>query len=124
MTKYNIRPATIEDIETVVGKRPPYSTRAWAVDIDDKVVCVSGVQFTPYNHIVFSDIIEYADIPKMTVWRATLDVWQKIRELDKDLVAYCTGEFLNSGPYLERLGFTRCNDIEEMEVYRWQTHLH
>jgi len=121
MKRYKVRPATTEDIVNVVGENPPFAVRAWAVEYNDKVVSVAGVMFTRAGNIVFSDIVDADNIPNTVIWKATLDVWEKIQDTSKMLTAFCTGEYMNSGPYLERLGFRFIKKQDGMEVYRWQT---
>ncbi len=121
MKKYSIRNATEGDLLEFFDRLPPFSTRSWAVDYDGELACVAGVQFTPQNVLVFSDIKDI-DVPKLTVWRATLEVFEKIKKLNLPLAAVCTGEFLNSGEYLKKLGFMFHSKNEGMEVYTWQPH--
>ena len=121
MKRYNIRNATREDIIDVCGGAPPFSTRTWAVDYDGELAAVAGVQYTPRCVLVFSDM-KKIDVPNITIWRAALELFDKIKALNKPLNAVCTGEFINAGPFLKRLGFKQQDNIENMEVYSWQTH--
>lgn len=119
MKRYKVRTATGEDFEAISGGRPPYATRAWAVDHDGEVSAIAGVHLTPGGVLIFSDLKDGLDVPKLTIWRATLEVFEKIKNLKMPMFAVCTGEFMNSGPFLERLGFESHGVMEGMEVYRW-----
>jgi len=119
MKNYNVRTSSENDILSFFGVLPPYATKSWSIDYDGELAAIAGVQYTPTNVLVFSDIKKNLDVPNITIWRGTLEVFDKIKALNKPLVAVCTGEFLNSGAYLKRLGFNFFGYEDDMEVYQW-----
>jgi hypothetical protein len=120
MKKYKIRTGTKEDIIALCGALPPYATRSWAAEVDGELAAVAGVQFTPTNAVVFSDINTELDLPKMTIWRGAVEMFNKIKELKRPLVAVCTDNYMNSPAFLERLGFEFHGNSEEGEVLTWR----
>ena len=64
------------------------------------------VSLTPSNLVVFSDIMDAEDVPKLTIWRATKDVFDEIKKIERPLIAeVIEGDYANSPAFLERLGF-------------------
>ena len=102
------------------NKLPHYSTRSWAFEYNGRLAAIAGVQYTPQNFMVFSDVMGGIEIPKMTMWRGALEVFGEIKKLNKPLTAICTGEFINSGNFLKRLGFELYSIQDGQEVYQWQ----
>lgn len=119
MKRCEIRTATEEDLRKFYNHLPPYATKAWVVEYDGMLASIAGVTYTPSTTICFSDIMPDVDAPDITVWRCTMKIWKLIKKLNKPLTAICTGEFLNSGPYLKRLGFEHVATIQDQEVYQW-----
>ena len=122
MRTYNIRPATQHDILEVYGHTIPNAHRAWAVDWEGKAACVAGVIFLNGNTMAFSSIIDGINPPAITIWRAAKELMDRIKSLGKPVTAICTGKFMNSGAFLERLGFNYKTTLSDGEVYQWLTH--
>lgn len=119
MRKYSIRPAVKDDFDIMYSRMPEHASQSWSVDFNGKLVAMAGVIYTPCNNLVFSDIINPEEHSNIRIWKQTIKVFEKIKELNKDLLAVCTGDFENSGPFLERLGFEYSGDCEGKETYRW-----
>lgn len=100
--KITTRAAVRADIVAMYGSGPPVSVRAWTLEIDGVVRGVAGLKPEGDEYVVFSDI--HADVPKMTVWRCAKQFMAKV-----DRVVFCRSTE-TSGPFLERLGWTKLTD--------------
>lgn len=105
------RMATADDIEAVTGQKSPYTCRAYAFFYDGVPVALGGYKLENGNFVVFSDIKEGVDAPKMTVFRCVLKVMEMVRA--KGLSMYAVAE----NPELcEKIGFKRfAGDVFKME---------
>lgn len=101
------------------GFLPPHATRAWVAEHKGSTACVVGVEFQPGGAMAFSNIKEGLEVPKITIWRATLDLADKVKGLNIPINAVCNGDFLNSPKMLTKLGFTQHQTMNG-EVYTWQ----
>ena len=106
------RPATRADIEGFFGKLPRQSIRARVLEVGGEVVGVAGYYMVNGVAVMFSD--KKGDIPKMTIWRESRAMMDKI-----ETPAVCVAEE-GAGPFLERLGWQHAGPSSEGEVYTWQ----
>lgn len=113
---YNIRPATQEDMVAMFGKLPPYSSKALAVEYKEELVCLAGIMYQPSSHMAFSAIVEDIDVPKKTMWRGALELWEIIKTWEDTLYAVCDKKHPNSPAFLRRLGFQEI----QSGVFKWQ----
>jgi hypothetical protein len=117
-----IKIATAEDIFSIYGKPLPYAGKAWCAWLDGKIVGIAGIYFQPKQAIMFSDMmIDGMSVPKKAVWRTVKCLWANIMALGIPAVAVCSGEFINSGPMLERLGFVYVGRDSSGIIYRSPT---
>lgn len=117
-----IKIATAADIFSIYNAPLPYAGKAWCVWMDDKIVGIAGVYFQPKQAIMFSDMmIDGLNVPKKTIWRTVKSLWENIKGLGIPAVAVCSGEFMNSGAMLERLGFTYVGQDSNGIIYRSPT---
>ncbi len=111
-----------EDIISIYGKPLPYSGKAWIVRIEEKIVGIAGIYYQPKQAIMFSDmILNGLSVPKKLIWRTVKQLWENIKALGVPAVAVCSGEFMNSGVMLERLGFVYVRQDENGIIYRSPT---
>ncbi len=108
MDKIIIRSATADDIKAFHGRAYPLTLRAWAVEYEGETVCLAGAVNTGHGSVVaFSSMKEIA-VPKITVWRTALKLFEKIKSLGLPVIADTrhNPEYINNSPaFLERLGF-------------------
>lgn len=122
MTKYSyiIRKAHRDDLVSFLGYTPRNASRAWVVVYRDEVVCLAGVEFQPFAAVLFSEIKEGLDVPKISIWRATKDIMKLVKGLNRSVIAICRDEYLNSEKMLRMFGFTFLATTEQGAVYKWQ----
>jgi hypothetical protein len=117
---YEIRPATAEDIIALYGKQIFFPSRAWAVDYKNQTVAVAGVYFQPTQAVSFSAMMDGIGAPKRTVFRAAMEIMDKIKSLNlPSITAICTDRYSNSGKLHRMAGFTYRGRTEQGEVYTW-----
>jgi hypothetical protein len=113
--RLQIRPATAADVKGFYPAGLGSSVRAWVAEVDGEVRGIAGVLATGEYLLVFSDIKDAAGLPKLTIWRGTRALMEKITALNLPLIAVAND---CSGPFLERLGFIRTVDEG---VFAWLT---
>jgi len=102
--KYSIRPATASDIHAFNDGNPaPHSVRAWAIDYNGTLTAISGLAMTQ-PRTFFMNIMPGLNPPKLAIWRVSLEIAQRVRELHIPVQAIA--ETPEAERYLERLGFT------------------
>lgn len=108
---YKVRLATRKDFLDFYGRLPPQTTRAKVWEVDGEPVAIVGWTIATGVPMVYSDVVEGLEVPKMTIWREAKKIMQEI----PDSVCYSKG---NSGEFLKRLGWTE-TEIEGM--YEWRS---
>lgn len=109
-----IRPARPGDFPPVCGKANDRTVIAFTVEWGGEPVCIAGVTLEKGQFIIFSDIREGVNAPKMTVWRTARKLAERIKSLNLPAVtAPC-----HTGRFLETLGLTYCASCEEGDIYR------
>jgi len=112
-----IKPATRKDIKQFYGDKMRDSCRAWSAFYQGELVCIAGVVITSNIMLVFMEVRSNKEVPKMTIWRGTRDIWSKIQGLGYNvLYAVADPKHTTAPAYLSRLGFSNIKG----NIYRWQ----
>lgn len=93
------------------GQLPGHSIRAWVLEIDGKPVGMAGHHLVGGEFTVFSHVED--GVPKLTIWRQAKAFMSTIK-----VKCYCRSTD-TSGPFLERLGWSRIADDGECGIYRY-----
>lgn len=94
------------------------SCRAWSAFYHGELVCIAGVVITRNIMLVFMEVRANQEVPKMTIWRGTCEIWSKIQSLGYNvLYAVADPDQMTAPAYLSRLGFSNVKG----NIYRWQT---
>lgn len=107
------RPATAADAALFWGRNPPVAIRAWVLDVDGEPAAIAGYFLNGTHAVMFSDIREGATIPKMTVWRESAALMERMT-----LPAICVATG-SSGRFLKRLGWRWIGASAAGDVYEW-----
>lgn len=113
MDRITLRPATPDDVRAFHPEGLPRTVRAWVVVVDGQPQCLAGVTIAGEHVIVFSEIADKASLPKLTIWRGSKLVMQRVAAMGLPVVAV---EEDGSGAFLKRLGFVPTADEG---VYAW-----
>lgn len=101
-----IRPATIDDVLRFYKEPFQQTIRAWAVEYEGEVVCIAGVtHINPRVLLAFSNIADGVSVPKITVWRTALHLFENIKSIGLPVIADPDGNIPGAQRFLERLGF-------------------
>jgi len=118
--RLEIKPATRHDIKEFYGDKMRDTCRAWSAFYDGKLVCIGGVSITRNLMLVFMEMRTQSEVPKMTIWRGALHVWEKIKALNYPVMYAVADPKLSTAPaFLERLGFEHIESSARGEIYRW-----
>lgn len=110
-----IRPATASDIQAFnKGQPAPHSVRAWAIDYHGELAAISGLAMTQ-PRMFFMNVMPDLNPPKLTIWRVSLEIARRVRELQIPVIAIA--ETPEAGRYLERLGFTYTHTAPEGDYF-------
>lgn len=116
-----IRPATLKDFQDMIGEPLPYRVRAFAVELDGKVLGVGGLAYLPNGTIgAFVHMAEGARRYRLALHRAGLRTMDEARRLGiRRVVAMAEPGVEPAARWLERLGF-RPMSVDGETVYAWQ----
>ena len=116
--RVEIRPAKRQDVKEFYGNKMRDTCRAWSAFYDGKLVAIGGVAITSNIVVVFMEMRIDQEVPKITIWRGTLEIWSKIKDLGYSvLYAVVDPEQKTAPAYLSRLGFEHIRG----NIYKWQT---
>jgi hypothetical protein len=104
MTNCDVRPATAEDITAWFGGPPPYTCKAFVMEVDGKLEAMYGLKFAGGEVACFSTLTEVARKHK----RAVVEGIRLLRkELDKHpyVVAYATKGEPTAEGFIRHVGF-------------------
>lgn len=124
MTGYEIRPITSDDVLAFWGRFPDQTIRGYAVDYEGELACIAGVTVERRYAVVFSEIKEGINAPKVIIWRATNEIINKLKQLHITLVAVASADIPGSDKFLERLGFTYAGEYDGEKYYGLKTWQH
>lgn len=113
-----VRPATADDIRKLYQRDAPRTVRAFAVDWHGELAAIAGVTIQRDVCTFFSDIRPDIDPPAMAIWRASVEIVNRIQAMKLPCIAIANPELPTSSAYLERLGFTYHGDSDEGRIYR------
>lgn len=120
MDNVEIRPSTAADIKQFHEKLD-HTVRAWSAFYKGELACIAGVEMTGTVILAFCHIKEDTDASKLTVWRGTMIIWEKMKALGyPQMYAYANPDRPNAGEYLKRLGFIKLDSSSLGERFLWQ----
>ena len=115
-----IKPSTRRDIEEFYGDTMRNSCRAWSAFYDNELICIAGVSITRKLMLVFMDMRTESEVPKKTIWKGALHIWEKIKALNYPVMyAVADPKLLTAPSFLERLGFEHVESSARGEIYIW-----
>lgn len=117
-----IRPATADDYLQQCGETPPARVRAWAAEVDGKLIGVGGVCLPPgLPPVAFVDIAEEARRYPVALHKTGLRFMAQVRHWGITRVV-ATTEVGNETQerWLQRLGFTSDGaEADGKKVHTW-----
>lgn len=114
-----IKPSNQKEIDNFFPTMP-HSCKAWSAYYKNDLACIAGVAFTNNIMLAFCQINFELDIPKMTIWRNALLLWENIKGLGiSPLYAVADKSLWNAPQFLSRLGFKHVESSARGEVYLW-----
>ncbi len=121
MDDIEIRPSVAEDVKEFFPELAS-TVRAWSVFYKGELVSVAGVAITPALMLAFMQIKQGTRPKKMTVWRCTKIIWEKIKALGYTrLYAVADPKLWTAPQYLHRIGFVHIESSARGEVFLWET---
>ena len=118
--RLEIKPATRHDLKYFYGDKVRNSCRAWSAFYDGKLAGVGGVAITSNLMLVFMNMDLVDDVPDLTIWRASLKIWDKIKEIGYPILyAVADNELMSAQRFVLRLGFEQVCSEEGNLVFRW-----
>lgn len=120
MVKVIIRPAKAADILALYGNYPKHNMKAYAAELDGKVIAVSGVNYFPDQLVAFSKILPEYQHMKFALAKGTLKVLDLLKRIDAPVYAIADKDIKGSADFLMRCGFEYVARTPEGEVYVWQ----
>lgn len=119
--RVRIQPSTRHEIKEFFNGKMRDTCRAWSCFYDNELVCIAGVSITSNLMLVFMEMRTESEVPKITIWRGALHIWEKIKALNYPLLyAVADSDRLTAQAFLERLGFEHIESSARGEIYRWQ----
>lgn len=114
-----VRPASREDIEAFSDMPQKPTLRAWAGEIDGRIVALGGFAFTNGRWLGFCDLTEEARKHKFAIARTAKRVLAEARKQGIRFV-YAEADPTEPGArrWLASLGFTI--DPRSKHLYRWK----
>jgi hypothetical protein len=114
-----VRPATREDIEAFSDMPDKPTLRAWAGEIDGRIVALGGFAFSGGRWFAFCDLTEEARKHKFTIARTAHMVLSEARKQGiKFIYAEADPEEPGAVRWMASLGFTI--DPRTVYLYRWR----
>lgn len=117
-----VRPATGADFEAFDRPLPPFRVRAWAAEIDGRVIGLGGLGFPPGGPpLAWVDIDEEARGYPVALHKTGRAFMAYVRELGiPRVVATCDPQSEAANRWLRRLGFTDTGLLaDDRKVYAW-----
>lgn len=120
MTNCKVRPATVEDLTTWFGGMPPYTCKAFVMEVDGKLEAMCGLKFAGGEVTCFSTLTKTARKHK----RAVVEGVRLLRkELDKHeyVIAYATKDEPTAEGFIQHVGFRHVGtSFWGEEVYHYE----
>lgn len=120
MTVFKVKNATREEIILLGGEDVPSRIRAWSVHRNGEILAIGGIRYVNDYPIAFCNLAPEAYHNKLTIWKAALIIFDKMKETRLPLVAVPddTGDHPNSKKFLGKLGFGPYAVIGGKEVWK------
>lgn len=119
-----IRPATADDYLAQCGEEPPARVRAWAAEVDGRLIGVGGVCLPPgLPPVAFVDISEEARRYPVALHKTGLRFMSQVKHWGlKTVIATCDDESETANRWLVRLGFIDTGNVSDgRRIYKWST---
>jgi hypothetical protein len=113
-SKPEIKPSTADDIASFYGAGVLKTVRAYSVFWRGELVAVAGVMLEPTGFIIFSDMKEGIEAPKMTVWKTAKLLAEAIKKFN--IPAYTAP--CKTGKFLESIGLKQVTECNGEHIYR------
>ena len=115
-----IREATLDDVRAVSGFEHVPSVKAWAGEVDGRVVGVAGFAFYKGRWIGFCDLLPEARKYKMTLARGAIRAMKSAKESGIRFVyAEASTDEPGAVRWMTSLGFEK--DPRKPAIYRWKS---
>ena len=83
-------------------------------------MAIAGLQHIQDGLCIFSKILDDADLPKMTIWRAAVDISHRIRALGYPVIYAVASDRIKGAPaFIKRFGLQSCGMSEKGELFIW-----
>ena len=119
MSGPTLRPARAGDFEALYGEPPAFTIKAYAAEIDGRVVGIGGIQYIGSQPVLFSRMADELRPFKKFIVRSARLAGELAREAKAAAVANPNEP--RSCHLLRRLGLTWVGTVEEGEVFSWRT---
>lgn len=113
-----VREAARKDIQTLIGRDPPHTCRAWVAVLDGEVVGLAGYYLPGGPPIVFSQITDGLRPHRKFIVRIARDF---MAMMPSPILAVASRKEPTSERFLKWLGFEWVRSDDVGEVYQWQT---
>jgi hypothetical protein len=114
MTNYNVelKPITVSDYVHFFKEHPKRTIRGYSFFLNGEMVAVFGAILEKEGTMLFSDMKDGIDVPKITIYRWSKKALELIDDMKQPLYATT----LHAGKFLDRLGFcyrgnTKCGRL-------------
>lgn len=115
-----IRTATIDHIREFYPSGCPRTAYAWAIYYKGKIAGLAGVTLERGGAVAFCEAKAGIGAPKMAVWRASKEIYRRMRELNLPMITAPDPCIKGSFNFLQRLGFVPVGRRQGMEILAWK----
>jgi hypothetical protein len=120
MTSCEVRPATTADILRWYEGPPPFSCKAFVMEVDGNLEALWGLRFVNGEAACFSMLTTVAREQKRAVVQG-IRLLRKMLQEHQDVIAYADRNEPTAKAFLEHVGFKRIGaTIWGEEVYRYE----
>ena len=115
MREIEIKPITISDYVEFFGVKPERTIRGYCFYLNGERVAVFGALIDKKVTMLFSDMRDGIDVPKITIWRWAKKALGMISDMKQPM--YATSK--SSGKFLTSLGFRFYGDTKYGSLYEY-----
>lgn len=117
---FTVRPATREDIEKFSDMPAKPTAKAWAGELDGRLIALAGFAMQNGRWVAFCDLTEDARPHKMTIMRTAKRIMKEAKAMGiRYLYAEASPHEENAVRWLTSLGFRL--DPRSAYLYRWES---
>lgn len=113
MKQVEIRQTIKSDFMAVCNRVNDKTVKAFTVIYDGEPVAIAGVILEKDHFIVFSDVKEGLQAPKMTIWKTSRKLIEMIKSLNLPAIATT-----NNGKFLNSIGMEYIMETNDKEVFK------